>query len=132
MITDKIGDLLTRIRNASRVKKKLVDIPASNLKVGIVECLFDMGYVVNYKVIDVDGKKTIRVGLKYIGIGREPVITNLHRVSRPGLRQYVAKDEIPRVQNGLGIAILSTSRGIMTGHKAKTIGVGGEVLCEVY
>ena len=130
-ITDSIADLLTRIRNASSAKHETVDIPASNMKKAIMQILVDEGYVKSFTVIE-DGKQgMIRATLKY-GEGKTPVITGLRRVSKPGLRIYVGCDEIPQVLGGLGIAILSTSKGVMTGKQAKAAHQGGEVLAYVW
>ena len=130
-MTDPIADMITRIRNGVRAKLQKVDIPASKLKVEIARILKDEGYVSNYKQSE-DGKQgVLRVYLKY-GAGMERVITDLQRVSRPGCRIYCGKDEIPRVYGGLGINILSTSRGLMTGRSAAREGVGGEILCNVW
>lgn len=130
MVTDTIADYLTRIRNGQKAGHKIVDIPASGLKKQITEILHDHGYILQYKFEDDMGPQgTIRIALKYVG--GQPVIRELHRVSRPGLRRYVNVDELPRVKNGLGIAILSTSRGVITNKEAKQLNVGGEVLCYV-
>jgi small subunit ribosomal protein S8 len=130
-MTDPIADMITRIRNGVRAKLQKVDIPSSKLKVEIARILKDEGYVSNYKLSE-DGKQgVLRVYLKY-GAGMERVITDLQRVSRPGCRIYCGKDEIPRVYGGLGINILSTSRGLMTGRSAAREGVGGEILCNVW
>ena len=130
-ITDTIADLLTRIRNAVSAKHDSVDIPASNMKKAIVQILVDEGYVKNYTVVE-DGKQgIIKVNLKY-GEGKTPVIKGLRRVSKPGLRVYAGADELPRVLKGLGIAIISTSKGIMTDKKARELHVGGEVLAFVW
>jgi small subunit ribosomal protein S8 len=130
-MTDPIADMLTRIRNGVRVKLPKVDIPASRLKTEIARILKDEGYIANFKVIEDPHQGLIRVYLKY-GQGYERVITDLHRVSRPGCRIYCGKGEIPRVYGGLGINILSTSRGVMTGREAARTGVGGEILCNVW
>jgi small subunit ribosomal protein S8 len=130
-MTDPIADMLTRIRNGVRVKLPKVDIPASRLKKDIAKILKDEGYIANFKVIDNELQGIIRVYLKY-GQGYERVITDLQRVSRPGCRIYCGKSEIPRVYGGLGINILSTSRGVMTGREAARTGVGGEILCNVW
>ena len=130
-MTDPIADMLTRIRNGVRVKLPKVDIPASRLKVEIARILKDEGYVANFKVLENEHQGVIRVFLKY-GQGYERVITDLQRVSRPGCRIYCGKSEIPRVYGGLGINILSTSRGVMTGREAARTGVGGEILCNVW
>lgn len=130
-MTDPVADMITRIRNGVRAKLQKVDIPSSKLKMEIARILKDEGYVSNYKLSE-DGKQGIlRVYLKY-GAGMERVITDLQRVSRPGCRIYCGKDEIPRVYGGLGINILSTSRGLMTGRSAAREGVGGEILCNVW
>jgi len=132
MTTDPIADMLTRIRNASRAKHARVDLPASKLKVEIARILKDEGYLASYKVVDeTKAKKTLRVFLRYTP-DRRSVITNLKRVSRPGCRRYVGKSEIRSVVGGMGIAIVSTPRGLMTGHAARKNGVGGELLCEVW
>ena len=133
-VTDPVADLLTRIRNAQQAGHRVVSIPASNLKKRITEILYDQGYILKYKFDDQAGKGAqgeIMIALKYDKATRRPVIRNLKRVSKPGLRQYAKKDEMPRVINGLGIAIVSTSRGVMTGKQAREAGVGGEVLCFV-
>ena len=132
MITDPIADLLTRIRNAARAKHPRVDLPSSKLKVEIARILKDEGYLANYKVVEEQkGKKTLRVFLRYT-TDRRSVITDLKRVSRPGSRRYVAKTGIRPVVGGMGIAILSTPRGLMTGQTARKEGIGGELLCEVW
>jgi small subunit ribosomal protein S8 len=130
-MTDPIADMLTRIRNGVRVKLPKVDIPASRLKKDIAKILKDEGYISNFKVVEDSHQGSIRVFLKY-GPGLERVITDLQRVSRPGCRIYCGKAEIPRVYGGLGINILSTSRGVMTGRDAAKTGVGGEILCNVW
>jgi small subunit ribosomal protein S8 len=132
MITDPIGDFITRIRNASMAKHKVVEIPASNLRKAITKILFDQGYVLNYKFEDTGYQGTIKIALKYIKESKEPVIKDIQRVSRPGLRKYAGTQEIPRVLNGLGISIMSTSQGIMIDKEARKKGIGGEVLCYVY
>ena len=130
-ITDPIADLLTRIRNANSAKHETVEIPASNIKKSIVEILNEEGYIKNYQIID-DGKQgIIRVTLKY-GQNHEKVLTGLKRVSKPGLRFYAGADELPRVLKGLGIAIVSTSRGIMTDKQARKANIGGEVLAFIW
>lgn len=131
MTTDPIADLLTRIRNATRAKHPRVDLPASKLKLEITRILKEEGYLTSYKVVDEKGKKTLRIFLRYTP-DRRSVITNLKRVSRPGCRHYVGKTEIRPVVGGMGISILSTPRGLMTGHSARKTGVGGELLCEVW
>ena len=130
-MSDVIADMLTRIRNANNAKHQTVDIPASNMKKAIAEILVEEGYVKSYQVID-DGKQgTIRVTLKYLQ-GKQKVIRGIRRVSKPGLRIYAGYEDMPRVMNGLGIAIVSTSKGIMTGKKAQSLNVGGEVLAFVW
>jgi len=126
---DPVADMLTRIRNAQRSEKQLVAMPASKLKSAIAQVLKDEGYIDGFAVRDGDGHPTLEISLKYYA-GR-PVIEKIERVSRPGLRIYRPKDELPKVMNGLGVAIVSTSRGVMTDRKARGLGVGGEVLCIV-
>ena len=128
-MSDPIADMLTRIRNAQQVEKTEVVMPASKLKAAIAQVLTDEGYVEGFKVEANDGKPQLRIGLKYYA-GR-PVIERIERVSRPGLRIYRGHDEMPPVMNGLGVAIVSTSRGVMTDRRARSQGVGGEVLCYV-
>lgn len=130
-ITDPIADMLTRIRNANTAKHETVDIPASNMKKAIAEILNDEGYIKGYQIIE-DGKQgVIRITLKYAG-NKEKVISGIQRVSKPGLRMYAPADELPRVLKGLGIAIISTSKGIMTDKKARAEHIGGEVLAFVW
>ena len=130
-MSDVIADMLTRIRNENNAKHQTVDIPASNMKKAIAEILVEEGYVKSYQVID-DGKQgTIRVTLKYLQ-GKQKVIRGIRRVSKPGLRIYAGCEDMPRVMNGLGIAIVSTSKGIMTGKKAQSLNVGGEVIAFVW
>ena len=129
MMSDPIADMLTRIRNAQRSEKVSVTIPASKVKAAIAKVLKDEGYIDDFAVRPLDGKPVLEVGLKYYA-GR-PVIEKLERVSRPGLRVYKPSDDIPRVMNGLGVAIVSTSQGVMTDRKARGLGIGGEVLCIV-
>ena len=130
-MSDVIADMLTRIRNANNAKHATVDVPASNLKKAIAEILTEEGYVKSYQFID-DGKQgTIRITLKYLA-GKQKVIRGIRRVSKPGLRIYASCEDMPSVMNGLGIAIVSTSKGIMTGKKAKALNVGGEVLAFVW
>jgi small subunit ribosomal protein S8 len=132
MVTDPIADFLTRIRNAQMANHRLVEIPASNLKKRMTEILYEKGYILKYK-FETDSKQgIIKIALKYDANSKVPAIRGLERVSRPGLRQYAKPAEIKRVQNGLGIAILSTSKGVMTDKEAKANNVGGEVLCHVY
>ena len=130
-ITDPIADMLTRIRNANSSKHKTVDIPASKLKLGIAEILTNEGYVKSYEEIKDDAQGIIRITLKYDEKGTR-VIDGLKRISKPGLRVYAAKDELPKVLNGLGIALISTSKGIMTDKEARNLGLGGEVLAYVW
>ena len=130
-MTDPVADLLTRIRNGVRAKLTKVDVPCSKLKIEIARILKDEGYISNYKLSEDGRQGLLRVYLKY-GAGMERVITDLQRVSRPGCRIYCGKDQIPRVYGGLGINILSTSRGLMTGRSAAREGVGGEILCNVW
>ena len=130
-MTDPVADMISRIRNGVRAKLNKVDIPASKLKAEIARILKDEGYIANFKVTEDDKQNVLRVILKY-GPGMERVITDVQRVSRPGCRIYCGKDQIPRVYGGLGINILSTSRGLMTGRSAAREGVGGEILCNVW
>ena len=132
MITDPISDYLTRVRNAANAGHRVVSIPASNLKKEITKILFDQGYILSYKFEDDTVQGTIKIALKYDNVTKKPVIKKLERISKPGLRKYVGSGDIPRVLNGLGIAIVSTSKGVMTNKKAKKENVGGEVLCYVY
>jgi small subunit ribosomal protein S8 len=131
-MTDPIADYLTRIRNAVMARQKVVEIPASNLKKEMTKVLFDKGYVLNYKFVDDKLQGTIKIALKYHPETKVSAIKKLIRVSKPGLRSYVGKEELPRVLNGLGIAILSTSKGVFTDKEARRENVGGEVLCYVY
>ncbi len=130
-MTDPIADLLTRILNAQVAKHKTVDVPASRMKVAIVTILKDEGFVDNFKLVAADVQEAIRIQLKY-GSGGERAIQGLERVSRPGRRVYCGKDEIPRVLDGLGLTILSTPKGVLTGKNCRRLGVGGEVLCNVW
>ena len=130
-ITDRIPDMLTRIRNANSSKHKTVDIPASNMKLGIAEILFREGYIKSYGEIKDDAQGVIRITLKYDEKGTR-VIDGLRRISKPGLRVYATKDELPKVLNGLGIAIISTSKGLKTDKEARELGIGGEVLAYVW
>ena len=132
MYTDPIADYLTRIRNAVRANHRVVEIPASNLKKDITKILFDQGYVLSYKFDDSTVQGTIKIALKYNKETKEPVIRKLQRISKAGLRKYSSSTELPRILNGLGIAIVSTSHGVMTGKQAQRENVGGEVLCYVY
>ena len=129
--TDPVADFLTRIRNGIKARQQKIDAPASKLKTEIARILKEEGYIANYKATEEDGKKIIRVYLKY-GPDNQGVISHVQRVSRPGCRVYVGKDEIPRVLGGLGINILTTPKGVMTGRQARKQGLGGEVLCEVH
>ncbi len=131
-MTDTIADFLTRVRNAQRARHRIVEIPASKLKKELTKVLFDKGYILNYK-FDTAGKfEVIKIALKYNPVTKEPAITKLIRVSKPGLRKYAGMATMPRVINGLGVAIISTSRGVITDKEARALNVGGEVLCYVY
>ncbi len=132
MFTDPIADYLTRIRNASRAGHRVVEIPASNLKKEVTKILFDQGYILSYKFDDDEVQGKIKIALKYDKFTKEPVIRKIQRISKPGLRKYASSTDMPRVLNGLGIAIVSTSHGVMTSKQAKRENVGGEVLCYVY
>lgn len=132
MTTDPIADYLTRIRNAVQARHKVVQIPASNLKKEMTKILKEKGYILNYKFEEDDKQGIIKIALKYNPRTKIPAIRSIKRVSRPGLRRYVGADELPRVLNGLGISILSTSSGVMTEKEAKQQKVGGEVLCYIY
>ena len=132
MTTDPIADYLTRVRNAVAAKHRLVEIPASNLKKEITKILFEKGYILNYKFDDeASVQGNIKIALKYHPVSKMPAITSIERVSRPGLRKYVNAGELPRVLNGLGIAVLSTSQGVITDKEARNLNVGGEVICYV-
>lgn len=132
MVTDPIADYLTRVRNAQMANHRIVEIPASNLKKRITEILYNKGYILKYK-FEEDGKQgLIKIALKYDLTTKRPAIASLERVSRPGLRHYAKPSDIRRVQNGLGIAIISTSKGVMTDKEARSQNVGGEVLCYIY
>ena len=130
-MTDPIADMMTRIRNGVRARLPKIDVPASRLKAEIARILKDEGYIANFRIVEDGRQGSIRIFLKY-GPGWEKVITDVQRVSRPGCRIYCGKGEIPRVYGGLGINILSTSRGVMTGREAAKTGVGGEILCNVW
>ncbi len=130
-LTDPIADFLTRIRNASKIKKKEVNVPSSRIKVEIAKILKEEGFIKNFKVIDDNKQGVLNITLKYTE-DNQSVISGLKRVSRPGCRIYCTKDDIPQVLDGLGIAIISTSKGILTGEKCKELGVGGEVLCYIW
>jgi len=132
MNTDPIADYLTRVRNAVSAGRRVVEIPASGMKKEITKILFDQGFILSYKFLDDTVQGVIKIALKYDKITKEPVIRKLQRISTPGLRKYSSSSEMPRVLNGLGIAIISTSKGVMTNKKARLENVGGEVLCYVY
>ncbi len=132
-VTDPIADFLTRIRNGIMANKRIVEIPASNIKRRMTEILYDQGYILKYKFEDTENHQgVIKIALKYDSATKASAITKLDRFSKPGLRRFSGSKEIPRVINGLGIAIISTSHGVMTGKQAKAINVGGEVLCTIY
>ena len=131
-ITDPIADMLTRIRNANNAKHDTVDVPASNMKKAIAQILLDEGYIKNFQIINDGTQGVIRITLKYLQPGKEKALTGLRRVSKPGLRVYAGAEELPRVLHGLGIAIVSTSKGVMTDKKAREAHVGGEVLAFVW
>ena len=130
-MSDPLADMLTRIRNAGMVRYETVDVPMSNLKVGVAKVLRAEGYISNYEIIEDNKQGTLRIELKY-GPHQERVISGLRRVSKPGLRQYVKADDIPKVMSGLGISILSTSKGIITDREARRLRIGGEILCEAW
>ena len=132
MNTDPIADFLTRLRNANRAGHKTVIIPMSKMKKEITQILFDQGFILNYKFDDEGAQGSIKIALKYDKLSKEPVIKKLERVSKPGLRKYTNSSSIPRVLNGLGINIISTSKGLMTGKKASRENLGGEIICNVY
>lgn len=132
MYTDPIADYLTRIRNGQRAQHRVVEIPASNIKKDITKILFDKGFILNYKFEDDNKQGIIKVALKYNPQTKRPAITRLERISRPGLRKYTGSENLPRVLNGLGLAILSTSQGVITDKEARQAGIGGEVLCYIY
>jgi small subunit ribosomal protein S8 len=132
MVTDPIADFLTRIRNAQMAGHRVVDIPASNLKKRMTEILYNQGYILKYKFEDDNKQGIIKIALKYDPQSKQPAIHSMERVSSPGLRQYAKPAEFRRVKNGLGVAIISTSKGVMTDKEAKAQNVGGEVLCYVY
>ena len=132
MNTDPIADYLTRLRNALKANHRVVEIPASNIKKEITKVLYHKGYIQSYRFDDTSAQGVIKIALKYNPTTKAPAITSLQRISTPGLRQYRAADNLPRVLSGLGVAILSTSKGVMTEKEAKTENVGGEVLCYVY
>ncbi len=133
MYTDPIADYLTRIRNASLTGHKVVEIPSSKMKNEITKILFDEGYIMSYKIVEIkDNQDIIKIALKYDGLTNEPVIRKIQRISRPGLRKYSGTKNIPRILNGLGISIVSTSKGVMTGKSALKNKIGGELICYVY
>ncbi|MDZ7741463.1 MAG: 30S ribosomal protein S8 [Bacteroidota bacterium] len=131
MITDPVADYLTRIRNAIMANHRVVEVPASNLKKDMTKILYDKGYILNYKFEEDNKQGIIKIALKYHPVSKLPAIRKIERVSKPGLRKYVNADELPRVLNGLGIAIISTSRGVVTDKEARKEHIGGEVLCYV-
>lgn len=130
--TDPIADFLTRIRNAIKARHRVVEIPASNIKKAITQVLFDKGFIQSYKFEQDGPQGTIKIALKYNPVTRQSAIVELKRVSKPGLRKYSGSEELPRVLNGLGVAIISTSKGVMTDKEARALKVGGEVLCYIY
>lgn len=132
MVTDPIADYLTRIRNAIMANHRIVEIPASRMKMDITKILFDKGYILNYKLEEDNKQGIIKIALKYNPESKKNAIKHIERVSRPGLRKYVGVEELPRVLNGLGIAILSTSKGVLSDKEARNQNIGGEVLCYVY
>jgi small subunit ribosomal protein S8 len=132
MVTDPIADLLTRIRNGIMARQKVVEVPASNLKLEIIRVLHEKGYISKFKYIEAKPQGVIKIALKYHKVTKQSAITNLTRVSKPGLRKYAHVEAIPRILNGMGIAILSTSKGVMTDKEARKENIGGEILCYVY
>jgi small subunit ribosomal protein S8 len=132
MTTDPIADYLTRLRNAIKARHRIVEIPASNIKKEITKVLYDKGFIQNYKFEDDVVQGTIKIALKYNPVTKQSAILNLTRISKPGLRKYAGATRLPRVLNGLGIAILSTSKGVITDKEARSLNIGGEVLCYVY
>ncbi len=131
-MTDPIADYLTRLRNAIKANHMVVDVPASNIKKELTKVLYDQGFIRSYKFEDSSAQGNIKIALKYNPATKQSAILKLERVSKPGLRKYAAADSLPRVLNGLGVVILSTSKGVMTGKDAKSQNIGGEVLCYVY
>ncbi len=131
-MTDPIADYLTRLRNAIKARHRVIEIPASKVKKEITKVLHDKGYILNYKFEDSTVQGTIKIALKYNQRTKEPAIVKLERISKPGLRKYAGAEELPRVLNGLGIAVISTSKGIMTDKEARDQHIGGEILCHVY
>ncbi|MGA1373377.1 MAG: 30S ribosomal protein S8 [Flavobacteriales bacterium] len=132
MYTDPIADYLTRIRNAQAAGHKVVEIPASNMKREMTRILFDKGYILNYKFVEEGPQGSIKIALRYDSKTKRPAITKITRISSPGLRKYSGAEELPRVLNGLGVAIVSTSKGLMTDKEARAMHIGGEVVCTVY
>lgn len=132
MHSDPISDYLTRIRNAQLARHKVVEIPASNVKKELTKILFDQGYILNYKFDDEGHQGNIKIALRYDAKSRRPAITEIKRYSKPGLRRYAGSNDLPRVLNGLGVSIISTSKGMMTDKEARRLNVGGEILCTVY
>ena len=132
MYSDTIADFLTRIRNAVRANHKIVEIPASKLKLEMTKILMDQGYILNYKMEENNAQGILKIALKYDRVTKQSAIRNIQRVSTPGLRKYSGSGELPRIKNGLGVAIVSTSHGVMTDKEARKQNVGGEVLCYVY
>ncbi len=131
-MTDSIADYLTRIRNAVMANHKVVEIPSSNIKKDMTRILFEKGYILNYKFEEEGPQGNIKIALKYNPENKRPAIKSIQRISKPGLRKYVDKDHLPRVLNGLGVALISTSQGVMTDKEARNLSIGGEVLCFVY
>ena len=131
-MTDPIADYLTRLRNAIKANHRVVELPSSKIKREITKVLKDKGYIQNYKFVDAVPQGTIKIALKYHPVSKKAAITSLTRVSKPGLRKYTGADSLPRVLNGLGIAVLSTSKGVITDKEARNLNLGGEVLCYVY
>jgi small subunit ribosomal protein S8 len=131
-MTDPISDYLTRLRNAIKARHRIVEVPASNIKKEITKVLFDKGYIQNFKFEESKVQGTIKIALKYDPVSKEPAIVNLQRISKPGLRKYTSVSEMPRVLSGLGVAIISTPKGVMTDKEARALNVGGEILCYVY
>lgn len=129
---DPIADFLTRIRNAVKARHRIVEVPASNMKKEMTKVLYDKGFIQSYKFDDTSVQGTIKIALKYNPVTKEPAVIHIERVSKPGLRKYTSAKELPRVLNGLGVAILSTSRGVITDKEARQLNVGGEVLCYIY
>ena len=132
MHSDPISDYLTRIRNAQMARHKVVEIPASNVKKELTKILFDQGFILNYKFVDEGHQGNIKIALRYDAKSRRPAITEIKRYSKPGLRRYAGSGDLPRVLNGLGVSIISTSKGMMTDKEARRLNVGGEILCTVY